>query len=81
MFVLVGDLLRDAIVPPRQSAALYRALARASSQMCVHVPLVGLPVHGHQVVGLLLPVRTTKAGSRDPCHRNRPRPGGGYTPA
>ncbi|MFD4873525.1 CU044_5270 family protein [Streptomyces sp. NPDC058420] len=28
MFVLVGDLLRDAIVPPKQSAALFRAVAR-----------------------------------------------------
>ncbi|MFH9087417.1 CU044_5270 family protein [Streptomyces sp. NPDC017673] len=28
MFVLVGDLLQDAIVPPRRSAALYRAVAR-----------------------------------------------------
>ncbi|MEV6478425.1 CU044_5270 family protein [Streptomyces sp. NPDC051576] len=28
MFVLVGDLLRDSIMPPRQSAALFRAVAR-----------------------------------------------------
>ncbi|MFB8773744.1 CU044_5270 family protein [Streptomyces broussonetiae] len=28
MFVLVGDLIRDAIVPPEQRAALYRAVAR-----------------------------------------------------
>ncbi len=28
MFVLVADLTRDAIVPPEQSAALYRAVAR-----------------------------------------------------
>lgn len=28
MFVLVGDLLRDSIVPPKQSAALFRAVAR-----------------------------------------------------
>lgn len=28
MFVLVGDLIRDAIVPPEQGAALYRAVAR-----------------------------------------------------
>ncbi|MFD3732746.1 CU044_5270 family protein [Streptomyces sp. NPDC058632] len=28
MFVLVGDLIRDAIVPPEQNAALYRAVAR-----------------------------------------------------
>ncbi|WP_344599659.1 CU044_5270 family protein [Streptomyces glaucus] len=28
MFVLAGDLIRDAIVPPEQSAALYRAVAR-----------------------------------------------------
>ncbi|MET7696989.1 CU044_5270 family protein [Streptomyces sp. NPDC005485] len=28
MFVLVGDLIRDAVVPPGQSAALYRAVAR-----------------------------------------------------
>ncbi|WND35911.1 CU044_5270 family protein [Streptomyces sp. BB1-1-1] len=28
MFVLVADLIRDAIVPPEQSAALYRAVAR-----------------------------------------------------
>ncbi|MFC5215684.1 CU044_5270 family protein [Streptomyces coerulescens] len=28
MFVLVGDLIRDAIVPPEQAAALYRAVAR-----------------------------------------------------
>ncbi|GGZ15426.1 CU044_5270 family protein [Streptomyces poonensis] len=28
MFVLVNDLIRDAIVPPEQSAALYRAVAR-----------------------------------------------------
>ncbi|OSZ61804.1 hypothetical protein OQI_03585 [Streptomyces pharetrae CZA14] len=28
MFVLVGDLIRSAIVPPEQSAALYRAVAR-----------------------------------------------------
>ncbi|MFE6175980.1 CU044_5270 family protein [Streptomyces sp. NPDC056464] len=28
MFVLVGDLIRDAIVPPEQSAALFRAVAR-----------------------------------------------------
>jgi hypothetical protein len=28
MFVLVGDLIREALVPPAQSAALYRAAAR-----------------------------------------------------
>jgi hypothetical protein len=28
MFVLVGDLIRSSIVPPEQSAALYRAVAR-----------------------------------------------------
>ncbi|MFF5254749.1 CU044_5270 family protein [Streptomyces leeuwenhoekii] len=28
MFVLVGDLMRNAIVPPAQAAALYRAVAR-----------------------------------------------------
>ncbi|WP_409470402.1 CU044_5270 family protein [Streptomyces sp. HC307] len=28
MFVLVGDLIRDAIVPPEQGAALFRAVAR-----------------------------------------------------
>ncbi|CAL9477907.1 CU044_5270 family protein [Streptomyces sp. Tu 3180] len=28
MFVLVADLVRDALVPPEQSAALYRAVAR-----------------------------------------------------
>ncbi|GAA2560870.1 MULTISPECIES: CU044_5270 family protein [Streptomyces] len=28
MFVLVGDLIRDAVVPPEQGAALYRAVAR-----------------------------------------------------
>ncbi|MEV6512790.1 CU044_5270 family protein [Streptomyces sp. NPDC051642] len=28
MFVLVGDLLRDSVVPPKQSAALFRAVAR-----------------------------------------------------
>ncbi|TXS50489.1 hypothetical protein EAO75_12155 [Streptomyces sp. uw30] len=28
MFVLVGDLIRDALVPPEQAAALFRAVAR-----------------------------------------------------
>ncbi|MFI6405093.1 CU044_5270 family protein [Streptomyces sp. NPDC050548] len=45
MFVLVGDLLRDAIVPPAQSAALFRAVARIPGVTTVEhvVDAVGRP--------------------------------------
>ncbi|WP_019075718.1 CU044_5270 family protein [Streptomyces hokutonensis] len=45
MFVLVGDLLRDAIVPPAQSAALFRAVARIPGITTVEhvVDAVGRP--------------------------------------
>ncbi|MFG2782860.1 CU044_5270 family protein [Streptomyces prunicolor] len=45
MFVLVGDLLRDSIVPPEQSAALFRAVARIPGIATVEhaVDAVGRP--------------------------------------
>jgi hypothetical protein len=43
MFVLVGDLLRDSIVPPKQSAALFRAVAR--------IPGVTTVVHVTDAIG------------------------------
>lgn len=46
MFVLVGDLIRDAIVPPEQSAALYRAVARIPGVNVVKDAVDGAGRHG-----------------------------------
>ncbi|MFF4572066.1 CU044_5270 family protein [Streptomyces sp. NPDC001410] len=46
MFVLVGDLIRDAMVPPGQSAALYRAVARIPGVRVVKNAVDGAGRHG-----------------------------------